>query len=115
MQLETQKFVDSILSLVDHDTQQPIEGATFSNIILTSSDPLILTADTDVDNDGIVDIAGVSPGEVTLNVKADVAYLDANTGEQVNATKEANVAITVTKPLPGAQNTDLVVSFTNPQ
>lgn len=114
MQLEIQKFVDSILGLVDHDTQQPID-ATFTNVTLTSSDVNILTADTDVNNDGVVDIAGVAPGDVTLDVSADATYTDSNTGQQVTATKTASIGITVTKPLPGAENVDLVVSFTNPQ
>lgn len=114
MQLEIQKFVDSILGLVDHDTQQPID-ATFTNVTLTSSDVNVFTADTDVNNDGTADIAGVAEGSADLKVTADATYIDSNTGQETTQSKEATVSITVTKPLPGAENTDLVVSFTNPQ
>ncbi len=114
MQLETQQFVDSILGLVDHDTQEAIP-ATFANIVLTSSDPAIFTADTDVNADGTIDVVGVSEGNATLNVKADVTYTDKNTGKEVTKAKEANVPVTVTLPPPSEENTDLVVTFSTPQ
>lgn len=110
MQLETKQFVDSILSLVDHDTQQPID-ATFTNVVLTSSDPSIFTADGDVNGDGTVDVVGVAAGSGTLNVKADATYTDSNTKKEVTVNKEANVDVTITEPAPTAENTDLVVTF----
>jgi len=114
MQLQKQEFVNSILGLVDHETQAPIE-ATFSNIELTSSDTAIFTADSDVDADGTIDIVGVAPGTATLGVKADVKYIDGKTGEEVTASKEATIDVTITEPLIDAETTDLVVSFSAPK
>lgn len=114
MELQTQDFVDSILGLEDSDTKAPID-AIFANVVLTSSDPSIFTADTDVDADGTLDIVGVAEGTATLNVKADATYIDGNTQQSVTASKEANVDVTVTKPAPGAENTDMVVSFGTPK
>jgi hypothetical protein len=114
MELQKQQFVDSILGLVDHDTQAAIP-ATFANIVLTSSDPAIFTADTDVNNDGTIDVVGVSEGTATLNVKADVTYTDTHTNLEVTASKEANVPVTVTAPPPTAENVDLVVTFSPAQ
>lgn len=114
MQLEKQSFVSTILALIDSDTQEVITS-TFSNVVLTSSDPAIFTADTDVNADAQIDIIGVSEGVATLNVKADATYVDANTGQEITKPEEANVDVTVSAPPPTAQNTDLVVTFTNPQ
>jgi len=114
MTLNTKEFVDSVLALEDSDTKQSI-SATFANIVLTSSDPSIFTADTDVNADGTIDIVGVSTGLASLNVKADATYTDSNTGKEVTASKEANIDITVSEPAPGAENTDLVVSFSDPK
>jgi hypothetical protein len=114
MELNTKEFVDSILALEDTDTKAPID-ATFANIVLTSSDPTIFTADTDVNADGTIDIVGVAEGTATLNVKADATYIDGNTKQSVTATKEANIPVTVHAPLPGAENTDLVVTFSPAQ
>lgn len=114
MQLEVKSFVDSTLALVDKATGNAIE-ATISNPVLTSSDPAIFTTDTDPNNDGIVDIVGIAEGTATLNVKADVAYTDPNTGEAITASKEANVEVTITAPPPGAIDTELIVTFSAPQ
>lgn len=115
MQLNKQQFVDTILALVNSETQEPVAGATFSNIQLASSDPNIFTADTDPNNDGITDVVGVNEGIATLNVKADVNYIDPNTGNGVNASKEANVEVTVQAAPPGAINTDMIVTFSEAQ
>jgi hypothetical protein len=114
MELQTQDFVDSILALEDTDTHAAID-ATFANIVLTSSDPTIFTADSDVDADGTLDIVGIAPGTASLNVKADATYTDANTQQSVTAPKEANVDVTVSKPAPGAENTDMLVTFGTPK
>lgn len=113
MELNQKKFVDSILQLVDHDTQAPIE-ATFSDIVLESSDTEIFTIG-DVNADGVLDLVGVKAGIATLNVSASATYVDANTGETVTKTKTAAVPVTVNAPAPDAENTDLVVSFTAAQ
>lgn len=113
MQLEKQKFVNSILGLVDKTTQEAI-SATFSNVVLESSDPSIFTADTDVNADSQIDVVGVSEGEATLNVKADATYVN-SLGEEVTTPEEANVTVTITAPPPEANETDLVVTFSDPQ
>jgi len=115
MQLQKQQFVESILSLVNKDTQEPVSGAEFSNIQLTSSDESVFTSNTDSDNDGIVDIVGVGEGTANLEVKADVKYTDPNTQQEVNDTKSATVEVTVTAPPPGAINTEMIVTFSEPQ
>lgn len=114
MQLDTQKFVDAMLALVDHATGNPID-ATFSNIVLTSSDAAIFTADSDVDADGTIDVVGVSVGDASLNVTADATYTDPNTNEVVTVNKSADVPVTISEPAPGAIETDLVVTFSAPQ
>lgn len=113
MDLNTQEFVDSILALEDTDTKSPID-ATFANIVLTSSDPSIFTCDTDVNADGTLDITGVSEGTATLTVTADATYIDGNTKQSVTANKSATIDVTVHAPLPGAENTDMVVTFSAP-
>ncbi len=114
MELNAKEFVDSILGLVDHDTQESID-ATFANITLGSSDSSIFTTDTDVDADGVLDIVGVSEGTATLTVTADATYTDKNTGKEVTANKTATIDVTVHAALPGAENTDLVVTFSAPK
>lgn len=114
MELKTKNFMDSILTLVDSDTRNPIQ-ATFSNIELTSSDPAIFTASDDVDADGTVDIVGVAAGSGTLHVKADATYTDSKTGKETTQTKEVDVDITVTEAAPDAENTELVVTFSDPK
>lgn len=113
MELQKQEFVNSILGLVDHETQEPIE-ASFSNVELTSSDTAIFTADTDVNADGTIDVVGVSVGTATLGVKADATYIDKNTGKEVTASKEATIEVTITEPPIDAETTDLVVTFSAP-
>lgn len=114
MNLNVKEFVDTNLALIDSDDQTPIE-ATFDGITLTSSDPNIFTADADVNNDGQVDVVGIAEGEAMLNVKATATYTDKNTGKTVTAGKEANVPVTITAPPPGAENTELVVKFSDAQ
>lgn len=111
MNLEKQKFADTILTIVDHATGTPID-ATFENVVLESSDPAVFTCTTDVNNDGKVDLVGVSEGTASLNVTADATYVDGNTGETVTKTKTASVPVTITAPPPEAQSTDLIVTFT---
>lgn len=114
MQLQTKNFMDAILTLVDHDTLDPIQ-ATFANIELTSSDPSIFTTTEDVDADGTVDIVGVAVGTGSLHVKTDVTYTDKNTKLPVTDTKEVDVDVTITEPAPDAEKTDLVVTFSDPK
>ena len=114
MQLNTQEFVDAMLALENSDTHDKVD-ATFANIVLTSSDPTIFTADTDVNADGTLDIVGVAVGSASLNVKADATYTDPNTQAVITANKSADIAVTISAPPPGAINTDLVVTFDTPQ
>lgn len=113
MKLQTKEFVDTLLGLINHDTQKPID-AKFTNIVLLSSNPAIFTASTDINADGKIDIVGVSVGKASLTVTADVTYLDANTSLEVTASKSAVVDVEITAPAPTAENTDLVVTFTAP-
>ena len=114
MQLEKQSFADTILKIVDHATGDPID-ATFDNVVLESSDEAIFTCNTDVNNDGKVDVVGVSVGDANLKVTADATYVDANTKETVTKSKTAMVPVFITAPPPEAQETDLIVSFTAPE
>jgi len=114
MDLNVKEFVDSILALEDTDTKAAI-NATFANIVLASSDPSIFTCDTDVNADGTLDITGIAEGTATLTVTADATYTDSNTGQSVTASKSATIGVTVHAPLPGAENTDMVVTFSAPQ
>lgn len=111
--LDLKTFVDTVLALEDTDTKAPIT-ATFANVVLTSSDPTIFTADTDANADGTIDIVGVAAGTATLTVTADASYTDGNTGKAVTANKSATIDVTVTAPLPGDENTDMIVSFSAP-
>jgi len=113
MQLDKQTFASTILTLVDHETQEPINDVVFSETVLTSSDESIFTV-TDVDADGTVDILGVSEGSATLNVKTKASYIN-SIGESVTTDEEADVEVNVTTPPPGANETDLVVTFGPPQ
>lgn len=113
MQLETQAFVNSILGLIDKKTGEAVP-ATFSNVVLTSSDTTIFTADTDVNVDGQIDVVGVAEGEGTLNVKADATYIN-SLGDEVTTPEEANVTVTITAAPAGANDTELVVTFSAPQ
>ncbi len=112
--LDSKQFVEEILALENTDTKAAI-SATFANVKLLSSDVSIFTCDTDVNADGTLDIVGIAPGTATLTVTADATYTDANTGQPVTASKSATVDVTVNKPLPGAENTDLVVTFSDPK
>jgi hypothetical protein len=111
--LDLKTFVDTVLALEDTDTKAPIT-ATFANIAMTSSDTSIFTADSDVNADGTVDIVGVAAGTATLTVTADASYTDGNTGKAVTANKSATIDVTVSEPLPGDENTDMIVSFGAP-
>ena len=106
MRLDKKTFVDAQLALFKAGTEEQID-ATFSNVVLTSSDSSIFTADTDVDSDGTIDIVGVSVGTAILTVAADAEWLD--NGETVKQPKTVDVEITVEAPIPG--ETDLQVSF----
>lgn len=114
MQLDKQKFVNTILTLVNSKTQEPV-SAQFSNIVLTSSDTSIFTADTDVNNDAIIDVIGVEPGSGTLTVSADATFTDPNTNEEKTVNETAEIQVTITEPPAGAIDTDLVVSFSEAQ
>lgn len=114
MQLDTQEFVDAMLALENSADQSKVD-ATFANIVLTSSDPTIFTADTDVNADGTLDIVGVAVGTASLHVAADATYTDPNTQAVITANKTADIAVTISAPPPGAINTDLVVTFDTPQ
>lgn len=111
MKLKPNEFVDSILSLVD-TAGNAVTDAVFSNIVLTSSDEAVFTANTDVNSDGQVDIVGVSVGTADLNVSCDVAYTDPATGDPVATSKTATVGITVATPA-NPDDTTLQVSFTD--
>ncbi len=111
MKLKPNEFVDSILQLVDK-AQNPVTGATFSNIVLTSSDEAVFTTNTDVNSDGQVDIVGVAIGTADLNVTCDVSYTDPSTGDSVSTSKTATVNITVAASA-NPDDTTLVVSFTD--
>ncbi len=113
MQLDKQSFASTILTLVDHETGEPITDVVFSDIILTSSDENVFTV-LDVDVDGTADILGVTEGSATLNVKTKASYVN-SIGDDVTTDEEANVDVTVTAPQPGANETDLVVTFGPPQ
>ena len=110
LSLNKQDFVNAQLALKDTVTDQPV-SATFTDIVLTSSDTAIFTVDTDVNNDAQLDLVGVAAGEATLNVSALAAYTNSN-GDPVSETKTTTVAVTVS--LPPADGTELVVSFTPP-
>lgn len=114
MQLDKQKFVDTVLALVNHETQEPV-SATFANIVLSSSDPNIFTSDTDPNNDGIIDVVGVNEGTAILTVTADAGYTDPNTKEAKTVSKTATIDVTVSAPPPGAIETDMIVTFSEPQ
>lgn len=113
MELNTQEFVDTMLALENSADQTKVD-ATFANVVLTSSDPTIFTADKDVNADGTLDIVGVAVGTASLNVTADATYTDPNTSEVITANKSADIQVTITAPPPGAINTDLVVTFSDP-
>lgn len=108
MKLKKQQFVEAKLGLVDADTEQPIE-AEFSEVTLTSSDESIFII-KDADGDGDSDLEGISSGTAKLKVSAVVTWFDKNGEKHVDG-KEAEVDITVEFD---AQNTKLVVSFTDP-
>ncbi len=55
MQLDKNTFVSTILTLVDHETQEPISDVIFSDTVLTSSDESVFTVE-DVDADGTVKV-----------------------------------------------------------
>lgn len=112
MELLLKDFVDVNLALVDHDTQKAIT-ATFSNIVLTSSDVTIFTTGVDAANKS-ADITGVKEGTASLNVTADVEYTDSNTQLDVKGSKSVDIPVTITAPAPTAENTDLVVTFGTP-
>ena len=112
MEIIVKDFADTHLALVDHLTQAPIV-ATISNIVLLSSDPTIFATGTDVVS-GLADIIGVAIGAASLKVTADVEYTDILTNLLVKGSKSADVPVTVTAPLPTAENTDLIVTFGTP-
>lgn len=114
MELQTKQFLDTILDLVDHETQQPID-ATFSDVQLTSSDESIFTSTSDVNGDGTVDVVGVGEGTAVLNVKVMATYIDSKLNQEVTNAKEVNVDVTITAPPPEAETTDLVVTFSDPK
>jgi hypothetical protein len=104
------EFVNTHLALKDSVTGDPVT-ATFTDIVLTSSDEAIVTCNTDADNDGNVDVKGISVGEASVNVSATASYTNSN-GDPVSESKTASVAVTVTQPT--ADGTELEVSFTPP-
>lgn len=113
MSLEVKQFMDTALTVVDKATGNAI-NAVISNVVLTSSDEAIFTCNTDVNADGTLDVVGISVGEASLHVTADVSYTDANTGLAVTANLAADAPVSVTAPPPTAQTPELVVSFTTP-
>lgn len=116
MALPINDYLDANLALLDHETQQAITDAVFSNIFMTSSDTSIFTADTDVDGDGVNDVVGVAEGTATLTVVADVTYTSNTTNQQVTETgKTVSIDVTVTPAEVGAETTDLVVTLSNPK
>lgn len=114
MGLPIKQWLDANITLVDHETQQPI-SASFSNINQTSSDPSIFTADTDVNSDSYNDIVGIAEGTGLLTVEADATYIDSNTNQEVTAHKTATIDVEVTAAPPDAEATDLVITLSNPQ
>lgn len=112
MKLNVQQFVNAKLGLIDSDTKEVIE-TQFENIQLSSSDEAVFTVSTDVNADGELDLVGIAPGTADLKVEAVAKYTDKNTNQPVVAGKDATVSITVSQPEPGAENTELVVSFTD--
>lgn len=113
MQLPINRYMKENLTLVDHATQQPID-AFWYNIELISSDPNIFSVE-DVDNDGYADIKGISVGTAILTVNADASYTDGNTHENVIRPKTATIDVTVTEPGPEEQQTDMIITLSNPQ
>lgn len=113
MQLDKNTFASTILTLVDHETQEPISDVIFSDTVLTSSDEDVFTV-LDVDADGTADVLGVTEGTATLNVKTKASYVN-SLGDSVTTDEEADVEVTVTAPLPGANETDLIITFGPPQ
>lgn len=114
MKINQQEFANARLGLVDSETKLPVEGATFADISLRSSDEGIFTVSTDVNADGELDVVGVAPGEAKLFAKATVSYTDANTNQPVTKVVETAVDVVVSEPAPDAQSTELVVTFTEP-
>lgn len=110
LSLNKNEFVNTHLALKDSVTGDPIE-ATFTDIVLTSSDESIVTCNTDTDNDGNVDVKGINPGEASINVSALALYTNSN-NDPVSETKTVSVPVTVSQP--AADETELVVSFTAP-
>jgi len=101
------EFVVGTLSLVDHNTQQPV-SALFSNPQNSSSDENVVTVDS---NNKLV---AIGVGQAVVTIKSDVDYTDSNTGYPVHTTKSVEVNVTVSVA-PTPQETDLVVTFSPAQ
>lgn len=105
-QLQKKKFVDATLAILDQVTNVDVP-ATFANVIMESSDPLIFSI-KDENADGILDIVGVGVGSATLKVTADATFTNSN-GEVVTESKTASIVVDVTAP--AADATELVVTL----
>jgi hypothetical protein len=110
LSIDKNKFANTHLALKETESGDPVE-ATFTDIVLTSSDESIVTCNEDTDSDGNVDVKGIAVGEASVNVSATASYTNSN-GDVVSESKTASVAVTVTQP--AADGTELVVSFTAP-
>ena len=94
MKLNKHQFTEALLSLVNEETNEPIE-TTFSNVKFESSDEAVFKIE-DADSDGDLDVIPVGPGVATLLVSAVCSYTDPNNGEPIVAGKDADpVEITV--------------------
>jgi len=101
------EFVVATLGLVDHTTQEVVE-ATFSNPQNSSSNEAVVTVDAENK------LVAVGEGTADVTLQSDVTYTDANTSQNVTATKSQVVTVTITVP-PVPQEVDLVVSFSEAQ
>jgi hypothetical protein len=97
--------VTGTLGLIDHDTQQPVPGASFSNSNNTSDNTAVVT----VDAGNVVTPVGV--GEANVTFQSEVDYTDGHTGQPVKATKSIVETFTVVAPPPVPQVTNLIISF----
>lgn len=82
MKLNEKKFTEAVLGLVDKKTGNKIEGATFTEIKIESSDASVAEI-KDADSDGDVDVVPVAVGKTTITVEAVADYTDPSTGDRV--------------------------------